>query len=318
MNISIQQMLKARSQVDAEVPQIAHICLYGYTGSGKTTLGATLCRLPGLGRMVWFDLDNGFGSVISLPKLSDPDSGEFEFTPEELSKIELVKLKSTIQIPRGIETLKHAFNSQRPLSICYAHGQIMDTRLGLACAKCNKSNPEEVMQFHLAGLGPNDLVVIDSGTQLGNAALALSMLENDFTILPQYYGAATNHLLDVMSEIQAAQTNVLLLTHVYEECTKTGELIRLWPNMLSSGFSPKVGNYFNQVGYCHSSYGNYKVGTGPGYMPKVFTNSNTSIRLEDYPHADLTYLLFPALARKKLQEIKAAPASKKSKISINL
>ena len=83
---------------------------------------------------------------------------------QELDKIDLIRIPDTREVPRGCETILKMFSSKEDIKICHSHGKVNCVE-----AECKSSDAYTV--FNLRKLSHKDLVVIDSGSQLGDSSL---------------------------------------------------------------------------------------------------------------------------------------------------
>lgn len=239
------------------------ILIYGPPKTGKTQLVGTAAKIKELDRIFWIDLENGVETLLHMG-LSD----------EELAKVTLIHIPDTREVPRGIETVLKMFSAKNPIKICEVHGKV-------DCVECNK----EGVSFCLKDLTNRDLVVIDSGSQLGDSAMALACIGKDITYKPTFddYGAQTKWLGDIMSTIQAAAfTNFCLISHeiVIEEDVNGVKRDKIYPLVGTRNFCTKVGKYFGTVAYTEKKMGKHVAGSSSLYKPDVITGSRVGAKLE--------------------------------------
>lgn len=242
------------------------ILLYGPPKTGKTRFVGTAAQIPEVNRIFWFDGENGAETLLHMG-LSDA----------ELSKITLYPIPDTREVPRFIETMLKAFSSKTPIKICLEHGKV-------GCVECAKEKlPEQ--SFCLKDCNHDDLVVIDSGSQLGDSALAMACAGKDVTYKPGWdeYGLVVKWLSDIMSVIQAAAyTNFVLLTHTIpiEEEYNGIKKDRFYPLCGTKAFCSKVAKYFGTVGYLDIRMGKHIAGSGSTYRADLTTGSRVNAKLE--------------------------------------
>src|SRR3990167_1179507 len=176
------------------------ILLYGQPKTGKTKLVGTAAQIEEIERIFWFDLENGAETLVHMG-----------LTEKELAKFTLFSIPDTRDNPRGIETILKCFSSKNPiaLKICDEHGKV-------GCVECEKSS-KPYSEFHLPALTPRDLVVIDSGSQLVDSALAMACAGKPVEYKPGWdeYGLQVKWLGDILSIMQAAKnTNFIMITHL--------------------------------------------------------------------------------------------------------
>lgn len=234
--------------------------VYGAPKTGKTVFVSTACKVPTIDRIYWFDTENGFASVLSMG-----------YTEQELAKFILIKIPDTREVPQAITTILKSFTARMPIKICDKHGAVV-------CKEC-KENFEE---FSLGALTKRDLIVIDSGSQLGISALNLACLGKpvDYKPLLDDYGSASKMLSDIFTIIQqAANTNFVVIT---QELRTEGadEVERVYPHIGSKGFSAGVAKYFGTVAYTYFKLGKHAIASSPTFKPSIITGSRLGIALE--------------------------------------
>lgn len=241
------------------------ILIYGPPKTGKTRLVGTAAKIPELKRIFWFDLENGAETLLHMG-----------LTDQELEKITLFQLPDTRENPVGIETMLKAFSSKIPTPICHAHGVV-------SCVKCK--TPEESTKFCLAECTHEDLIVIDSGSQLGDSALNLACKGKDITVKPGWdeYGLQGKFLGDIISTCQQVQyTNILVITHevMLEDEVNGVKKDRIYPLMGSKNFCIKVSKYFGTVIYTEIKLRKHTAGSSSVYKDLTQTGSRLNVCIE--------------------------------------
>jgi hypothetical protein len=251
------------------------ILIYGPPKSGKTRLAATAAKIPEVERIFWFDLENGVETLLGMG-----------FTEEEMAKITVIKIADTRDNPIGIETMLKALTSKVPVKICEAHGKVN-------CAECTKENKPSIT-FSLKDCTHNDLIVIDSGSQLGDSALGAACLGKEGMYKPTFdeYGMVNKWLGDICSVIQqCANSNFVVLTHeiALEDDEKKD---RFFPLMGSKPFSMKCAKYFGTVVYVHKKLNKHVAGSSSTYLGDRLTGSRVNAMIEKNPEkADMRTIL---------------------------
>ena len=215
------------------------ILIYGPPKSGKTQLIGTAAKIPEIRYIHWFDTENGVETLINMG-----------LTAEEMDKIFIYKLPDTRENPIAIETMLRAFSTKVSIRICEEHGVVN-------CVHCKKDGQFTGNEFRLADCGHNDLIVIDSGSQLGDSALNGACKGKDVAFKPTFdeYMMAGKWLGDLLSVIQQAHhTNFVMATHEIALEGDDGK-DRMFPLMGTKNFSMKCAKYFGTVVYCHMKLG---------------------------------------------------------------
>ena len=253
------------------------ILIYGPSKSGKTRLVGTAAELPELRRIFWIDNENGISTLLRMG-----------LSQEALDKIEVISLPDTRDNPIAIETTLRMLTSKTPVSICEEHGKIN-------CAACTK-NKKPAISFCLSSLDHHDLVVIDSGSQLGDSALNWACFGQDVTYKPTFddYGKAGKYLSDVlMVAQQCANTNFVVITHETLETDEINGVKRdkIYPLMGTRTFCRKVAKYFGTVVYTHMKAGKHAGGSSSTYRTDTLTGSRIGAVLEKASALDMRSIL---------------------------
>lgn len=240
------------------------ILIYGPPKSGKTELIGTAAKIPEVKRIYWFDIENGVETLLGMG-----------LTDEEMAKITLIKIADTRDNPIAVETLLKALTSKTPVKICEGHGRV-------DCAECAKNNIPSI-SFCLKDCTHEDLVVIDSGSQWGDSALAAACLGKPGLFKPTFdeYGMVNKWLGDGMSVIQqCVNTNFVVATH--EMCLEDDEgKEKFVPLMGSKTFSLKCAKYFGTVVYVHKKLNKHVVGSSSTYLGDRLTGSRLRVAIEN-------------------------------------
>lgn len=274
--MNLQQLAKA-----ANIQKPNHsILLYGPPKTGKTRLVGTAADIKAINRIFWIDLENGAETLINM-NLSD----------EALSKITLYRIPDTRDTPRGIETVLKMFSSKEPIIICDTHGRV-------SCIECQDKTTKKFTgeTFCLKDCTHNDLVVIDSGSQLGDSALNMACAGKPLEFKPGWdeYGLQSKWLGDILSVMQAAYfTNFVMITHVIpiEEEHNGVKKDRLYPLVGTKAFCSKVGKYFGTVAYVEIKMGKHTASSSSTYRADAITGSRVNALLEKGSSPDMKSIL---------------------------
>lgn len=243
------------------------ILIYGPPKSGKTQLVATAAKIPEITKIYWLDLENGYQTLLNMG-----------LTEQEMAKIHIFRIPDTRDNPVAIETMLKLFSAKTPITICNEHG-VAD------CVQCKKLGPDAVEAICLKDCKHTELVVIDSGSQLGDSALNAACKGTEITYKPQLddYGSCGKWLADILSVIQQAKTtNFVVITHelVDEEEINGVKKDRIFPLMGTKTFSRKVAKYFGTVAYLHMKLGKHTAGSSSTYKAETLTGSRVGAMLE--------------------------------------
>lgn len=240
------------------------ILVYGPPKTGKTQFVATAAQVEGINKIYWIDTENGTQTIQNMG-----------LTETELDKFIVYKIPDTKDDPRAIETVLKMLTSKTKVRICDTHGIV-------SCPICMKVPNYEGADFLLSECTHNDLVVIDSGSQLGTSALNASCKGKGEMYKPQFddYGNVGKWLTDILLTVQQAQhTNFAVITH---ELSHEGEdgVERIYPLMGTKPFSTNVGKYFGTVIYSHIKLGKHSNASSSTFKPNIITGSRLNIKLE--------------------------------------
>jgi len=243
------------------------ILIYGPAKTGKTRLVGTAAKIPSLKRIFWIDLENGAETLLHMG-----------LTEQEMEKIVLIRIPDTREVPRGIETVLKIMSSKTPINICHQHGKV-------GCVEIDCKKPENFMTFCLKDCTHEDLIVIDSGSQLGDSALNMACAGKGVEFKPGWdeYGLATKWLGDILSTIQAAvNTNFVLITHelILEEEVNGIKRDKILPLVGTKAFCSKVGKYFGTVCYVEIKMGRHAAGSSSTYKANHITGSRVNVAIE--------------------------------------
>lgn len=243
------------------------ILLYGLPKTGKSELVGTAAQIPEIERIFWFDGENGAETLLHM-----------DLKDEELKKVTLFHIPDTRDNPRFIETVLKAFSSKTEVVICDEHGKV-------GCIECSK-NKSPTSSFLMSSCTNKDLVVIDSGSQLGDSALNMAMAGRDITAKPGWdeYGLQVKWVSDILSIMQACHyTNFVMITHVIpiEEEMNGVTRDRLYPLVGTKALCKKVAKYFGTVIFVEIKLGKHAAGSSSLYKSDATTGSRVNAKIEN-------------------------------------
>ena len=243
------------------------ILLYGPPKTGKTQLVGTAAKIKEFDRIIWVDLENGSETLLHMG-----------LTEAELDKIELIRIPDTRETPRGCETILKMFSSKEDIKICHSHGKVNCVE-----AECKSSDAYTV--FNLRKLTHKDLLVIDSGSQLGDSSLSMACVGKPVEFKPGWdeYGLSNKWLGDILSVIQQATfTNFVVITHemITEEEVNGVKRDKIFPLMGTKAFCSKVSKYFGTVVYVEIKLGKHAAGSSTTYKANHVTGSRVNVKIE--------------------------------------
>lgn len=223
----------------------------GDTGTGKTGALASLAAAGYNVRVI--DLDNGMEAVINL--MTDPKS---KYPPEAVDRIRWRTVTEPMRVLNGIIAPKNATVWQTAMTM-------------LETWKGDRRYDRETKQIvqttdglgNLGTWGPNDILVIDTLSTLGTAAMNFFLVLNGDlfkkrTSMEQMRDiGATQTMLDKLLQLvfdESVQCHVIINTHVVF-AKEDGSNIEpgyeglryAFPAAIGKAMSTKIGKYFNHM-----------------------------------------------------------------------
>jgi hypothetical protein len=254
------------------------ILLYGPPKTGKTRFVGTAAGIPEIERIFWIDLENGAETLLHMG-----------LSGEEMAKITLIRIPDTREVPRGIETVLKMLSAKQAISICDAHGKV-------ACAEAGCKDAKNNVSFCLKDCTHKDLIVIDSGSQLGDSALAMACAGKPIEYKAGWdeYSLVTKWLGDILGVIQAAVfTNFVVITHelIIEEEVNGVKRDKILPLIGTKAFCAKAAKYFGTVVYVEIKMGKHASGSSSTYKPNHITGSRVNVKTELSKEAGMKAIL---------------------------
>lgn len=188
------------------------------TGNGKT--GALASLVDAGYNLRVLDVDNGLSVLAGYVK-----------DKSKLANIDYVELFDTLKLTRERVGIVKAEAFQNAMSALDGDEKLWGKKLG-----------------HVSTWTDKDVLVIDSFSMLGRAALALVMQVNGKGFSApeiQHYGTAMDNLEKLLGMLTspACPCNVIFNTHL----TNVEGTPKLYPEALGSKLGPKVGRYFDNM-----------------------------------------------------------------------
>lgn len=258
------------AKATAELANNHSVLMYGPPKTGKTRLAGTSIKIPEFTRIFWFDGENGSETLLNMG-----------LTEAEMDKVVLFRIRDTKDNPIFIETMLRAMSAKKTSLICDKHGKI-------DCADC-KSKGLTSTSFSLSELTHNDLIIIDSGSQLSDSALSASCLGKPDMYKPGWdeYGVQGKWLGDILSVMQqATHTNFLMITHEIALEDDDGK-DKFFPLMGTKAFSMKVAKYFGTVVYVQKKMNKHVAGSSSLYQHNLMTGSRVNAKIENDKEPDM-------------------------------
>jgi len=209
----------------AKASKAKRVLIYGESMTGKTTLAGSLAAKY---KIIWFDLEKGYESLLKLPQASQEN-------------IDLIAIPDTKIFPIAIETLLKVFTGKE-VFVCETHGKV-------SCPICKKSGEPE-SRICLSELDESYVVVIDSLTQLSASTINFLMKDKEDTAKPEWevYRAQGALLEKILSCMQQSKHHIVCISHVVESQQEDGK-VKLFPVCGTSNFSRNCPRFFDDVVY---------------------------------------------------------------------
>jgi len=241
-----------------EPDKARRILVYGAPKTGKTVLVGMLAEKY---KLLWIDIENGAASLISnVPK-------QFQ------SNIELIKIPDTREFPIAIDTCLKLFTGAKG-TICNKHGK-------WNCPLVPCKEPAASTPVHLAELGEDWVVVLDSATQLTNSTMSHICKGKTDDYKPDWedYRKQGAVLDRVFSQMQQAAYNIVVISHETMTEMQDGKM-KIVPVAGSSNFSKTFAKYFDDVVYCEMVNKKHKFASSTNYGVNIITGSRSNHAIE--------------------------------------
>ena len=248
------------------------VCVYGPPSIGKTHLVGELALKKNL---LWFDLDNGFKTLLQLPT-------------EAQERIEIISLPDTKTFPIAIETMLKVIKGGSH-KICEAHGKV-------ACPKC-AAEKKEFITVCLDTVDDDTVVVVDSLTQLTSSAIAhiTKGKPDDYKMQTDDWGGLAKLMEIFLSHVQNAPYNIVCISHELDKEKDEKAPERLVPVSGSRNSSKNTARFFDEVIRGEVSNKKHRFYSSTTSALNFIASSRTGFRIEDLPEPSLLPLFCPEL-----------------------
>lgn len=242
------------------------VLVYGAPKSGKTAL---VGKLASELKLHYFDLESGISTLLN-PAILDPKFRK---------NINVINIPDHKFYPIAIDTLREVFRGGAK-KICTTHGKHN-------CPLCAKIPAATFSEIDIAKLGPDDIVVIDSMSQLARSAMNKATLKEtmkpDGESYKQTYAdyAMQGALMEqLLSLIQVINLNVIVISHELESESLEGRE-KIVPVAGTRNFSLTVAKYFDSVIYCTVLNKQHRAFGSSTYSPTIVTGSRLPIDIDN-------------------------------------
>jgi hypothetical protein len=249
--------------------------IYGPPKSGKTALVGKLAEHF---KLHWLDLENGIKTLLN-PEMLDPKFRK---------NVNVINVPDHKLYPVAIDTVREVFRGGVK-KICQAHGKVN-------CPLCAKQADARWSEINLNDFGSDDILVIDSLSQLSNSAMNKSVLKEISKPGGEEYKASFHDyatqgaLLDqVLSMIQVLDLNIVVISHEVESEMTDGK-DKIVPMAGTRNFSKLVAKYFDCAVYCSIVNKQHRAFSSTSYAPNVLTGSRLPVNIDDNKGEQLSLL----------------------------
>lgn len=267
------------------------VLIYGPPKTGKSQLAGTLSEFK---KLLWFDLENGYTTLLKLPEAWK-------------ERIEIISIPDTRSFPIAIETCLKVIKGG-PVSICEKHGKV-------SCPTCKKETLEFI-EINLSEIGDDTVVVFDSLTQLTSSAIAhiTKGKPDDYKLEFDDWGNLGKLMEIFLSHVQQAPFNVVCISHETETELEDGK-VKLVPVAGSRAFSRNTAKYFDHVVYAEVKNSKHQFHSTTTSSNKLNTGSRTGIDLNSIINTPLITLFNPPPEAAPVQNVSTQTTQTSAKLS---
>jgi AAA domain len=244
------------------------VLIHGISGSGKSTLAAEM-SLHGY-NLIWLNIENAADTLLKLPATAQ-------------ANINLINIPDSSSYPIAAQTLLTLFKSGKA-QICDSHGKA-------SCPICARDPESIVTLVDFSTLGSNDIVVLDTATQLSYSIMAFTMKDKSVEIKPERddWGALRKYTEFFKSQFQGARFNLIVVCQSQEADLEDG-VSKLVPSFGSAGMSAAFGSAFDTVVFTEIKNGKHRAYSKSTASPKFLTRSRSDFAIEDAGAGNLSLL----------------------------
>ena len=249
------------------------VLVYGAPKSGKTALVGKLAA-SGF-RLHWLDLENGVKTLLNPAILPIKDR----------ANVNVISVPDHRLYPIAIDTVRDILRGG-PKRICNAHGKV-------SCPLCNKDGQATWSEINIFDLGPKDILVIDSLSQLANSALNKGIIKElqkpggeEYKKTFTDYAVQGSLMEQVLSAIQVLDVNICCISHEMESESLEGRE-KIVPVAGTRNFSLTSAKYFDSVVHCAITNKQHRAYASTTYSPTIVTGSRLPLALDDNKTGEL-------------------------------
>lgn len=251
------------------------VLVYGAPKSGKTALVGKLAEHFTLH---WLDLENGIKTLLN-PAMLDPKFRK---------NVNVVSVPDHRLYPIAIDTVREVIRGGAK-KICATHGKV-------SCPICGKDAEAKFSELDLAKFGANDILVIDSLSQLANSAMNKGILKElqkpggeEYKKTFTDYAVQGSLMEQVLSFIQVVDINVVAISHELESESLEGRE-KIVPVAGTRNFSLNAAKYFDSVVHCSVVNKQHRAFSSSTYSPTIITGSRLAMNVDEKKGDELSLL----------------------------
>jgi len=242
------------------------VIVYGPPKTGKTALVGKLAETH---KLHWLDLENGIKTLLNPAMLN----------PKFRANVDVINIPDHKLYPIAIDTVREIMRGG-PKKICAQHGKVN-------CPVCAKDSTAGWGAINLSEFTDNDILVIDSLTQLSNSAMNKSVLKEiskpggeDYKQTFHDYATQGALLDQVLSMIQVLDLNIVVISHEVESEMTDGK-DKIVPMAGTRNFSKTSAKYFDCVVYMSIVNKVHRAFSSTSYAANVLTGSRVPVEIDD-------------------------------------
>lgn len=250
------------------------VLVYGAPKSGKTALVGKLAEVGF--KLHWLDLENGIKTLLNPAILA----------PQFRKNVNVISIPDHRLYPIAIDTVREVFRGGNK-RICSAHGKV-------SCPLCAKDTNAKHSEIDIAKLGTDDILVIDSLSQLANSAMNKGILKElqkpggeEYKRTFVDYGVQGALMEQVLSFLQVADINTVAISHELESESLEGRE-KIVPVAGTRNFSLTSAKYFDTVVHCAIVNKQHRAFSSSTYSPTIITGSRLAIDVDEKKGGELS------------------------------
>lgn len=241
------------------------VLVYGAPKMGKTAL---VGKLASRFTLHWLDLEKGIKTLLNPAMLN----------PAFRKNVKVIDIPDHKFNPVAIDTVREVLRGGVK-KVCHAHGKVN-------CPICVKNAPQAVTEIDILKFTDNDILVIDSLSQLANSAINRVVIKEIQKPGGEEYKKTRNDFMSqgalmeqCLSFIQALDVNICCISHEVDS-DKSESKEKLVPLTGTRNFSLTAAKYFDSVVYVSILNKSHRANCDSTYAPNVITGSRLPVSID--------------------------------------